>query len=66
LTPGQLSRLATHGRRRRIERGEVLQGSGQPPARLVVVITGTIEVVTGRAEGGQIAWTFEPGTFDWR
>src|SRR5437899_6316215 len=34
LTPAQLARIAAHGRRRQVERGEVLVEAGEQTARL--------------------------------
>src|SRR5256886_11648797 len=40
LTPAQLARIAAHGRRRQVERGEVLVEAGEQTARLFVVAAG--------------------------
>ena len=40
LTPAQLGRIAAHGRRRRVEAGEVLVQAGEQTARLFVVVAG--------------------------
>src|SRR2546425_2342174 len=46
LTPVQLARIAAHGRRRHVARGEVLVQAGEQNARLFVL-------VAGREEGGK-------------
>src|SRR2546428_13071420 len=48
LTAAQLARLATHGRRRRVEQGEVLVQAGEHVGRPFVV-------VGGRNDGGRPA-----------
>jgi thioredoxin reductase (NADPH) len=45
LTPEQVARVAAHGRRRDVERGEVLVTAGLPAPRFFVIIEGTIEIV---------------------
>src|SRR2546422_10219504 len=40
LTPAQVARIAAHGRRRQVERGEVLVEAGEQTARLFVVAAG--------------------------
>src|SRR2546422_3154903 len=40
LTPAQLARIAAHGRRRQVERGEVLVEAGEQTARFFVVAAG--------------------------
>src|SRR5256885_13224097 len=58
LTAAQIARLAAHGRRRRVEPGEVLMPAGEPVTRLVVVLEGRVEGVrpptTGDAPGGSL------------
>jgi thioredoxin reductase (NADPH) len=45
LTPAQVARIQPHGKRRLIERGEVLAEPGIPNTHFFVVISGRIEVV---------------------
>src|SRR2546425_11211003 len=62
LTPVQLARIAAHGRRRHVARGEVLVQAGEQTARLFVVVAGRIDVVRpSAAEGGVVS--FSPGMF---
>src|SRR3989475_6130734 len=42
LTPAQLARITAHGRRRHVERGEVLVQAGEQTARLFVVVAGRL------------------------
>ena len=62
LTPAQLARIAAHGRRRQVERGEVLQQAGEPAARLFVVVEGRIDVVRPSA-AEEVVVSFSPGMF---
>src|ERR1051325_10145908 len=52
LTPGQIARIAAHGRVRRVAEGEVLLEPGEQSARIFVVTEGQIEVLrpTGTTE----------------
>src|SRR5881409_704912 len=63
LTPAQLGRIAAHGRRRRVEAGEVLVQAGQQTARLFVVVAGRIDVVRPSAAGEEVLVSFGPGMF---
>jgi thioredoxin reductase (NADPH) len=45
LTPGQIARIAPHGRRRAITSGEVLVEAGQQPVPFFLVLSGEIQVV---------------------
>ena len=63
LTPAQLGRIAAHGRRRRVEAGEVLVQAGEQTARLFVVVAGRIDVVRPSAAGDEVVVAFGPGMF---
>jgi thioredoxin reductase (NADPH) len=63
LTAPQIARIAAHGRRRRVERGEVLIEPGEPSARMFVVISGTIEITRTTDGIEQLVVTFGPGMF---
>ncbi len=63
LTPAQLGRIAAHGRRRRVEAGEVLVQAGEQTARLFVVVAGRIDVVRPSAAGEEVVVAFGPGMF---
>src|SRR5712691_6507294 len=63
LTPAQLARIAAHGRRRRVERGELLVQAGEQAARLFVVVAGQIDVLRPSPAGEELVATFGPGMF---
>src|SRR6184192_3290421 len=63
LTVAQLARIATHGRRRRVEQGEVLVQAGEPVARLFVVVEGRIDGVRPSATDGELVVSLGPGMF---
>ncbi len=63
LTAAQLARIAAHGRRRRVEAGEVLVEAGEQTARLFVIVAGRIDVVRPSAAGEEVVVSFGPGMF---
>src|SRR2546426_2910429 len=63
LTPVQLARIAAHGRRRHVARGEVLVQAGEQTARLFVVVAGRIDVVRPSPNVEEVMATFCPGMF---
>src|SRR5437016_3127003 len=63
LTPAQLARIAAHGRRRRVERGEVLVEAGEQTARLFVVAAGRIDIFRRSQRGEELVVSFGPGMF---
>jgi len=63
LTPAQLGRIAAHGRRGRVEAGEVLVQAGEQTARLFVVVAGRIDVGRPSAAGEEVVVAFGPGMF---
>ncbi len=63
LTAAQLARIAAHGRRRRVEQGEVLVQAGEQTARLFVIVAGRIDVVRPSAAGEEVVASFGPGMF---
>jgi thioredoxin reductase (NADPH) len=62
LTPAQLARIAPHGRRRQVARGEVLVQSGEQTTRLFIVESGRIDVVRPSASE-EVVVSFSPGMF---
>jgi thioredoxin reductase (NADPH) len=50
LTPAQLARVATHGRRRAVVQGEILVEQGDQPVPFFVITAGEIEIVRPTAE----------------
>src|SRR5881392_3951614 len=63
LTESQIGRIAARGRRRRVERGDVLLDAGQPSARMFVVLDGSIEVIRASDGVEQLVLTLGPGMF---
>src|SRR2546426_2301685 len=63
LTPAQLARIAAHGRRRQVERGEVLVEAGEQTARLFVVAAGRIDIFRRSERGEELVVSFGPGMF---
>jgi thioredoxin reductase (NADPH) len=63
LTPQQVSRIAAHGRRRPIARGEVLVEAGDKAVPFFVVVSGELQVLrrTGTAE--MLIVSHHPGQF---
>ena len=62
LTPAQLARIAPHGRRRRVARGEVLVQPGEQTTRLFIVESGRIDIVRPPASE-EVVVSFSPGMF---
>ena len=44
LTAAQLARVAPHGRRRRVEPGEILGEAGEPVTKIFVVVSGRLDI----------------------
>jgi thioredoxin reductase (NADPH) len=63
LTESQIGRIAARGRRRRVERGEILLEAGEPSARMFVVLDGTIEIIQATDGIEQLVVAFGPGMF---
>jgi len=63
LTEAQVARVAAHGRRRRVEAGEVLANAGEPVARFYVVTAGTLDGVQLRLNGDMRVRTLGAGQF---
>src|SRR3989442_14682051 len=66
LTAAQLARLATHGRRRRVEQGEVLVQAGEHGARPVGVVGGENERGPPSAPPGGLVVSLRPRGFNGR
>jgi thioredoxin reductase (NADPH) len=62
LTRTQISRICSHGRSRRVQRGDVLLEAGERHARFFVVITGRIDVVRP-TDAAELVATFGAGQF---
>lgn len=63
LTPAQIARLEPHGKRVRTRAGEVLAEPGQRSARLMVVLSGSLEVVRPGIVGEELVVVHTPGHF---
>src|SRR5437879_10617359 len=63
LTPAQLARISAHGRRRQVERGEVLVEAGAQTARAFVVAAGRIDIFRRSQRGEELVVSFGPGMF---
>jgi thioredoxin reductase (NADPH) len=63
LTPAQIARLETHGKRRTVQRGEVLIEAGAQHYPLFAVLSGELEAVRNSCTGEQLATTHRQGQF---
>ena len=63
LTPAQLARLETHGKRRAVQRGEILMEAGAQLYPAFVVLAGALEAVRNSCAGEEVATTHRPGQF---
>jgi thioredoxin reductase (NADPH) len=63
LTPAQIDRLEAYGERMRIHAGEVLAEPGDRYGRMLVVLSGSIEVVLPGIAGETLVTVHSPGDF---
>ena len=63
LTPAQLARIESHGRRRRLAQGEVVGEPGQPVTKIFVVVSGQLDAVTPLQASTVDMPRFTPGMF---
>jgi thioredoxin reductase (NADPH) len=63
LTPAQIARVAAHGRRRAVQRGDILIEAGAQHYPLFVVAEGAVEAVRNTCAGEDIATTHRQGQF---
>jgi len=63
LTSAQIARIASHGRRRRVEKGEVLIAVGKAIPLFFVVVEGTIDIVQPSGRTESIVSVLNPGDF---
>ncbi len=63
FTPAQIARVANHGRRRPIERGEILFEAGEASTPFFVVASGQVEIVRPAVSGGELVAVHGPGQF---
>ncbi len=63
LTPAQIARLEPHGRRIATRRGEVLSQPGDRQRELLVVLSGSVEIVRPGLAGEELIVVHTPGHF---
>jgi thioredoxin reductase (NADPH) len=63
LTSAQIERIAVHGKRRRVDRGQLLIKQGDSDMPLFVLIEGQMEIVQPTPKGEVVIVTHEPGSF---
>ncbi len=63
LTPAQIARLEAHGTRVRTRRGDILAERGERFSKMLVVLSGSIEVVRPNLTGEEPITVHEPGGF---
>ena len=63
LTPAQMARISTHGRRRPITAGEILVDVGDKTVPFFVVVTGAIQILRPSGATGTLIVTHRPGEF---
>jgi thioredoxin reductase (NADPH) len=63
LSVAQVARVATHGRRRAIQRGDILFDAGAQAAPFFVVTAGKVEIVQPSATGEELVTVHGPGQF---
>jgi thioredoxin reductase (NADPH) len=63
LTPAQIARLGTHGSRRHMSKGEILAEPGDRNRPMVVVLSGSIEVVQPGLSGEVLVVVHTAGSF---
>jgi thioredoxin reductase (NADPH) len=63
LTPEQIARVAAHGRKRTVQRGEVLLETGQQHYPFFVVVSAELDVVRASPAGDEVVTTHVHGQF---
>jgi thioredoxin reductase (NADPH) len=63
LTQSQIERIARHGTRRRMRKGEILIEQGEQGLPFYVIIDGTIEIVRPHDGGEDLITLHDPGEF---
>src|SRR5436190_19790859 len=63
LTPAQLARVEAHGKRRTVQRGEILTEAGAQHYPIFAVVAGALEAVRNTCTGEEIATTHRQGQF---
>jgi len=63
LTPAQIARIEPHGRRRKVEAGEILGEPGEPVTKIFVVVAGRLDLVRPPRWAGEDLPSFNEGMF---
>lgn len=63
LTPAQIARLEPHGKRIATRKGEVLAQPGERHGRMLVILSGSVEIVRPGLEGEELIVVHTPGHF---
>ncbi|HSY08058.1 MAG TPA: FAD-dependent oxidoreductase [Steroidobacteraceae bacterium] len=63
LTPAQLARLEAYGKKARVEAGEVLAQSGEREGRMIVIVSGSVEILRTGLAGEERITLHGPGEF---
>src|SRR6059036_3344576 len=63
LTPAQIARIEPHGRRRKVEVGEILGEAGEPVTKIFVVVAGRLDLVRPPRWAGEDVPSFTEGMF---
>src|SRR6476660_6205743 len=63
LTAAQIARIAAHGRRRPVARGDVLLDRGEESNHFFVVTAGAVEIVQGDGADATVLIVHHPGQF---
>jgi thioredoxin reductase (NADPH) len=54
LTAAQIARVAAHGRRRRVARGDVLVAAGDSTVPFLVIVSGAVDAVRSMPDGAEV------------
>jgi thioredoxin reductase (NADPH) len=63
LTAAQIARIEPHGRRRKVEAGEILGEAGEPVTKIFVVVSGRLDLVSPPRWVGEEVPSFSEGMF---
>ncbi len=63
LTAAQIARIEPHGRRRKVQPGEVLGEAGEPVTRIFVLVSGRLDLVRPPRWVGEEVPSFSEGMF---
>ena len=63
LTPAQIARIEPHGRRRKVQAGEILGEAGEPVTKVFVVVSGRLDLVRPPRWVGEEVPSFSEGMF---